>query len=363
MRRSLVPGVRVVLCLLALLAAMPAAADYSRDFSWDRDRLVVDNMIGRVDVKASADGRFRMTVNVRGADAAEGVLELLETGDEGGSLLIRFPVDEHEDYVYPALGDGRSMISYRTPGDHGGSWLRRIFSGGGDRISVRGAGRGLEVWADVTIEAPADARLKVRIGVGEIVADGVRSDLDLDTHSGPVTVADVQGRLRADTGSGEVRATRVDGDVNIDTGSGDVGLTGCRGDGILVDTGSGGVTITDAVCRKLDVDTGSGGVEARGVAADAARIDTGSGDVVLELTRLGDGRFLVDTGSGDIDLILPADASATIDADTGSGGVHNELVGAMVERMDRNEMRLVVGDGGARITLDAGSGSVTVSRK
>jgi DUF4097 and DUF4098 domain-containing protein YvlB len=116
-------------------------------------------------------------------------------------------------------------------------------------------------------------------------------------------------------------------------------------------------------CQYMLIDTGSGAVEASQVSADKAKIDTGSGSVFLHLERMGTGRFVIDTGSGSIELILPADASAEITADTGSGTVRNKVEGANVSVAARDELKMTIGDGEARVILDAGSGSITVLQK
>jgi len=102
-------------------------------------------------------------------------------------------------------------------------------------------------------------------------------------------------------------------------------------------------------------------VKARRIGADKAKIDTGSGSAELNLDRMGDGEFIIDTGSGSIKLVLPEGASARITADTGSGKVHNEIAGAKIRHKERDEIDMTVGDGDAKVTLDAGSGSITIS--
>jgi hypothetical protein len=58
--------------------------------------------------------------------------------------------------------------------------------------------------------------------------------------------------------------------------------------------------------------------------------------------------------------VLPAGASARVTADTGSGRIHNEVAGSVVRLRERDELEMVVGAGDARVSLDAGSGSVTI---
>jgi hypothetical protein len=335
------------LILFTLLASAALATEFEKEFTFEGKELLVSSMIGKIEVVAGSSDDFRVLVSVQGKDAEEGLLEFI-TEDGGKNVLaIKFPLDDHTKYVYPALGRNSSTtITFRDEGDHGGSWLKKVFSGfSGKKITVKGKGNGMELWADVTIEVPARRILEVRHGVGEIQAAGLKADLNLDTHSGPISVENLEGDLLADTGSGRVAALNVEGNVNIDTGSGRVQVSHCRGSEVLVDTGSGSVEVEMVSCEYLLVDTGSGGVEAQGIEADKARIDTGSGSVFLQLDRMGDGRFVIDTGSGGIELVLPADASARITADTGSGSVRNKVAGADVTVAERDELSRCPGAG------------------
>ncbi len=356
------PGFAAAAGLILLLAAGTALGDdVTRTFRFDGETLELADMIGAVEVTAATGDAFEVTVHVQGKDAAEDVLQFAEEQGGDAKLAIRFPLDDHSRYVYPALGQGKTTIHFRDEDSHETSWLKKVFGQfEGKKITVSGDGRGLELWADVTVAVPRGGSLTVRHGVGRIGADGVRGDLDLDTHTGGIMVTDLEGDLRADTGSGSVVVAGVRGDVLADTGSGGVGLTDVKGDKIHVDTGSGMVKVDKATCRDLYVDTGSGGVRARNIDTDQAKIDTGSGGVTLSLDRMGEGRFLVDTGSGSINFELPTDASATISADTGSGSIHADVAGARIVHKENSELQMVVGDGKARVTLDAGSGGITI---
>ena len=352
------------LIVFTLLAGAALAAEFEKEFTFDGKELLISNMIGAIKIKEGSSDAFQVLVSVRGEDASEGLLDFI-IHEDGNALAIKFPLDEHTKYTYPPLGRNSSTsIHFRDDDDHDGSWLKKVFSGfGGKKITVKGKGNGLEMWADVTIEVPARHILEVRHGVGEIQASGLEADLTLDTHSGPISVENLQGDLLADTGSGRVAALNVDGEVNIDTGSGSVRVGNCSGSEVKVDTGSGSVEAEKIDCKYMLIDTGSGRVEARAIKADKAKIDTGSGSVVLQLDRMGDGRFVIDTGSGSIELILPGDASARIMADTGSGSVRNKVDGADVTVAARDELEMTVGSGKARVTLDAGSGSITVRQE
>lgn len=357
------PGRFLLLAILAaLLASTAAAGEFERTFTFDSKEMKVGNMIGEVAIVQAAGDEFRVTANVRGKDASEELLVFVTSEGSKGELVVAFPIDDHRKYVYPALGPNRkSTMSFNNDDAQESSWLKKVFSGmSGKKITVRGDGNGLEVWADLTIEVPAGRVLIVKHGVGTIGATDLRADLDLDISSGSITSQNIEGDFSADTGSGSVQASGIQGNVNVDTGSGDVDLAQITGQKVLVDTGSGSVVVAEIACTELNVDTGSGQVKARTVGADQATIDTGSGSVHLQLDRMGAGKFLIDTGSGGITLTLPEDASARISADTGSGGIDNQITGGVIKSKDRHELEMTVGEGEARVILDAGSGSITI---
>ena len=360
-------SVAILLVVIALLPTLLApvrahGAEVTRDFTFAAGNLDVTNLIGAIDVRQGAGDQFRVTVNLRGDDMTADLVKLVE---DKGALEIRFPLEQHSTYVYPALGRNSSTTTTMHEPDKGErSWLRRTFGMlAGKRVTVRGKGSGLEAWADVTIEVPAGSSLTVRNTVGNVSALDLKADLDLQTSTGGMDIRGIQGSLVLDTGSGDVAVVGVDGDLDVDTGSGHVELSDCRGQAAKLDTGSGSVKVNGLRVATLSVDTGSGDVTVKAVAADEATIDTGSGNVDIEIERMGEGRFLLDTGSGDVDLALPAGASARITADTGSGGVDSRVPGHDFEKLDDGRRRLILGEGAAEVRMDTGSGSVTVSQR
>ncbi len=359
--------VRIVVLTVLLMAATTSfsmASEFQRNFKFEGQEFELTNLVGEIIVLPAPGSHFIVEVAVHGEDADESLMNFSSSEGRQSNLAVKFPVDEHKKYVYPPMGKRSSAtIYFKEDNPQEKSWLRKIFSGfSGEKIKVEGSGRGLEMWADVTIMVPEGGSLVVVNGVGKISASDIKADLNLDISSGSILANSIEGKFIADTGSGEVIARNITGDANLDTGSGSVEVDGFKGNHLLIDTGSGQVTVKRVVCEKLDIDTGSGGVEARQVATDQAVIDTGSGSVVLQLDRMGTGEFEVDTGSGSIDLILPENASATIVADTGSGDIDVELSGAMIKSKDDDRVELVIGSGKAKVELDTGSGSIEISQ-
>ncbi len=342
---------RLALLLLTTLtlAATTAAAEFERQYAFTAERFEVRNLIGQVTLEPSATSRWEVVVAVRGRDAdPERIgVELVRGGKV--ELVVAFPPEQHA-YVYPRLGpDGETSISGFDAEPVSGFWdtlVHVIRNGlGSDRITVRGAGEGLEVWADVTVRVPAGRSTTAALGVGALRAAGLEGEAILDTHAAAIGVTGHTGRLLCDTGSGAVT------------------VTDHRGGELTVDTGSGPVAIERSQSTKLLVDTGSGDVDARAIAADRVLIDTGSGDVRLDLARLGAGRSQIDTGSGDVGVQLPAAADLTISVDTGSGAITADLPDAAVVQREQGELRLRLGGGTGRLHVDTGSGDVTLAHR
>jgi hypothetical protein len=359
MSRQSIPALFLALVIL-LLPPTGARADFQEEKTFSTDRLVLVDLLGQVRVVGHEGDDFRVEVAVRGRDADPERVRI-ETEESGGEsrLLVRFPVDEERDYVYPELGRGSRTEFRFDPDDEGGSWLSKLFDHS-SRIRVRGSGDGLEVWADVTVHVPEGAEVEVYLGCGAVDARDAVADLRLDTHAGSVAARRIQGDVLVDTGSGSVEAEEIRGRLTVDTGSGSVEIQDVEGDAVEVDTGSGSVRCAAIRCRELVVDTGSGGVRAHELSADEVSIDTGSGGIELELTTMGTGDFELDTGSGGIELTLPREASADLEAETGSGRIRVDLEGARIDRMERDYVRLRLGDGAARIHLDTGSGGIRI---
>jgi len=334
------------LSLTFLLLAAPALAGFTEEFSFDASTLTVGNLIGQVQVEGHSGSDFEVVVEVDGDDAERDLIRFERNEGRDAELFLVFPVEEHQRYVYPAIGRGRTQIRLRHHDGRKSNWLDALLGGGrGEKIEVRGGGRGLEMWADVTIRVPAGKELVVFHGVGEAEAQDVDGDLTLDVSSGSVLARGIQGHTLLDTGSGHVE------------------LMDCKADLITVDTGSGHVRLDAVDCLELAVDTGSGGVDGRNVATDRAMVDTGSGSVDLDLVRMGDGPYEIDTGSGGITFEMPEDASAEVMAECSSGRVSVDVRDAVMHHQRRDEAEFEVGNGDARVTLSTGSGGIRVRQR
>lgn len=341
----------------SLVLASPASAQ--QEWSFEGDRLLVTNMIGEVTVRGHDGDRIIVRAQPGGEDADLIRFEVKHNG--AAEFHAIYPLDQSLEYSYPRRGGGSSSFHVEDWRDES-SFLEQLFSmiSGRDRVRISGRGDGLEAWTDLEVLVPRGVASRIRVAVGEIRASDVEGDVDLDTHSGSVNASNIGGNARIDTGSGSVDVRMVRGALDVDTGSGSVEAADIEGESIFIDTGSGSVRLDRAKAREVEIDTGSGSVRTSDIDAEMTRVDTGSGSVTLDLVRLSSGDHEVDTGSGRVTVMLPADASVRIRAETGSGGIDLDVPAARLRRMSRDEVELEIGEGRANLTIDTGSGGVSI---
>ncbi|TPW17630.1 MAG: hypothetical protein FD129_300 [bacterium] len=335
----------------AALGILFAVAAQAETRSFTGSKLRIHNLIGRATVVAGSGPGFQVDIARGGKDGAE--LEIVTEKDGDTEVLrLRYKGDR---FVYPALGFGsNSTISINADGTFGGSNILNRKT-----VKVSGGGSGTEAWADLKIQVPKDAGLKLYNAIGRVNAEDVTGDLDIDTASGDVEVRGVTGDIGVDVGSGDVEIAGSTGNVGVDTGSGDVILSDLQSGQVDADTGSGDVDGHRITCDQLSVDTGSGDIAIEDIKVNQIACDTGSGSILVSIRGdLDGGNF--DTGSGDVTLEVGPDLGASLDIETGSGSIDIDTPHD-ASRVRRDEFRGTVGDGKGTVVIETGSGDVLVT--
>jgi lia operon protein LiaG len=346
---------RTALLLAGAALALPVSllpAQNPERFTIGGDRVAIYDLAGAITVAAGTGSDVVVEVTRRGPDASR---LRMETSPIRGVETFRV--------VYPA---DRIVFAERNWNFRTEMYVREDGTFGGDhngdrgrRVRIVSEGDGLEAHANLRVLIPAGKTVSVNIGVGSLDASNVDGDITLDASAANITAEGMRGSLLMDTGSGNVTATNVQGtELNIDTGSGDVRVTGSNSADVTIDTGSGNVTGTNVTATDLSVDTGSGNIELNGVRATTLRMDTGSGDVEVALLSDTD-NIIVDTGSGNVTIAVPSGFGSTVNLSTSSGDVDTELE-IQVTRRGRQHLVGRIGDGQGRMTIETGSGNVTL---
>ena len=151
-----------------------------------------------------------------------------------------------------------------------------------------------------------------------------RTNADIHTGDGAISIRGVSGELRLRTGDGQIEGDALDGSLKADTGDGHVRVRG-RLDNLTIHTGDGGV--------EADVLPGS-------KMAMGWRIETGDGAVTVRLPRDFGAELDVHTGDGHVSVDFPLTASFS-------------------EKRD-HEVRGRINGGGSAFSIRSGDGSIQV---
>lgn len=172
-----------------------------------------------------------------------------------------------------------------------------------------------------------------------VVSVPARSDLDLRTSNGAVTVADVAGSIDVRTSNGGVTLADAKEGANVRTSNGSIEVAG------------GGL---------LDVETSNGRLTVYGTEA-TVRAVTSNADVTFEGTFSGGAQGL-QTSNAPITVRLPASASFGLDASTSNSsitvdGFEIRTTGAATD----DTLQGTVGSGGPSIVLRTSNAAIVVS--
>ena len=182
---------------------------------------------------------------------------------------------------------------------------------------------------DFNITLPRYAEVKVEVGSGNVIIQGVKSQMKIVSGVGNVAITDARKEIEVRTGSGN---------VNVSYGIDGFGKTDIK-------TGSGNVSVVDAG-SSVAIKTDNGLVEVK------QRVLPAKENIDIK------------TNVGNITLRLARDVNATVQAETKAGNIAN---GANWERKKKkvsaligDEAKLVLGKGFANIKLVATTGSIRV---
>jgi Toastrack DUF4097 len=165
------------------------------------------------------------------------------------------------------------------------------------------------------------------------------------------------------TGDGSILVERVDGRLELRSGDGTIKAVETAGD-LVAESGDGTIQVDD-VTGRVAVRTDDGSLRVSGTPT-ALHARSGDGSVVLRIRRGASMSedWVVTTGDGSISAELPSDFSAEIEADPGSDGRARcdlTLANASGGTRDQRVLRGRLGDGGHRLTLRTGDGTIRLS--
>ena len=203
-----------------------------------------------------------------------------------------------------------------------------------------------------------DAILDIKVPAG--------ASLDINTVSADIDVQGVRGSQRLEAVSGDVTTAAYGEQLDVRTISGDAVVNGTGGNArVEVESVSGDVTVR-GVDGELEAQSVSGNVELDLGTATRLQLETVSGNLKASLTLADAARFDAESVSGDVDVRFAKPVNGEFEFETFSGNIEN-CFGPKAERKSKyapgTELRFTQGSGGARVSIDTLSGTISVCDK
>lgn len=257
----------------------------------------------------AAEATFERNFNINGQ------LDLSVSNGSGNVHLVRSSGNQIHIYGRVRSGWGGSedrvrQIAEHPPVEQTGNIVRiGAHHGSYNNVSI-----------DYEIQAPANARLELSCGSGNINDEGVGVNARLETGSGNIVAKGVQGGFSVEAGSGNIYVEQFgEGQVRAEAGSGTLELHNIRG-GMKAETGSGTIRIS-------------------GTPTAAWRIEAGSGTVEVAL----------------------GNNPATLDLEAGSGSIRVNRAFSQQTSSERHHVAGQLNGGGPLVHIETGSGSIRIN--
>lgn len=255
----------------------------------------------------------------------------------------RFPIDP-DAYVKVFVQNG----SVRVTG-----WARdsiavtgtvprgELFAGGEGRNAKLGVWRNDAATAGsarLDVRVPASATVWVKSESADVQVDGLAAGIDVYSVTGNVRIEGEPGPVYAESMGGRIEIAADAPSVRAKSAAGDVEMRGRT--------------------RDLTLSSVSGSIRVETPGPLRARLETVGGAVRWNGGVERGGALDVVTHDGPVELTLPPEADADIEADTIDGSI--TLVRNGGSRMATRTFDVVLGAGGARVTVRTFSGDVTL---
>lgn len=168
--------------------------------------------------------------------------------------------------------------------------------------------------------------------------------------------------------------------INIETVSGEISIDKLEADNFKVHTTSGDVNINSIVASVTDFSSVSGTINIKELFSKNNELKTTSGDIKVEkvtgdiransvsgsitaLYKEFDNEIEARTVSGDVDLSLPQGSEFKVDFSTTSGELENDFPLVITGKVDKRDVKGIVGNGQKTIQIKTTSGDAAINKR
>lgn len=207
----------------------------------------------------------------------------------------------------------------------------------------------------LVITVPREMSCNVSSSGGGLRISGVEGSHNFTSSGGGIHLENTAGTTKASSSGGRVAATNHNGDINLSSSGGGVSIDGAHGS-VYAHSSGGGVHLNDI---HGDVDAGSsgGGVTVNGEAGSVKARSSG-GSVHINISGLSKELNLESSGGG-VDATIQNGDKLGLNLDLSSQKVNIELHN-FSGRVEKNNVRGTLNNGGIPVHMHASGGNVTV---
>lgn len=229
------------------------------------------------------------------------------------------------------------------------------------KLDISGGGHALTI----EVQYPDQRNLNIDKGSRLILKVPRGCELEVESVSAAITVADVAGKVSAESVSGNVTVRGAPSDLEIETVSGEIDVEVA---GASMDLASvSGSILARGVSSDLEASTVSGEIEVIG-SGPIAQLETESvsGSMKVVATPAASARWDLSAHAGNIDLTVPSGVNARFAIGTFSGNIRDAFgheAARTNEYAPGSELTFTQGSGGAEIDIESFSGNVAINKK
>ena len=185
------------------------------------------------------------------------------------------------------------------------------------------------------------------------------TDLQLETHNGPVDIKNIDGDICATTHNGTIDTKNIEGDIVATTHNGQVKASDISGQ-IKLETHNGQID-GDVIFGDMDFKTHNGKIEGRDIAGNI-KFETHNGQVEAFFSEMAapDCKIEMKTYNGGLDLQTPPNYSAIVEVSTHNGSINTSLPVTVTGKLNKKNINGVLGQGKGTLKLETYNGSINI---
>jgi hypothetical protein len=323
---------------------------------WDKEPYQVQNFSGNIsnlEVKTSGGN-----ITVKGGQSGNAKVEVYIRSGNYKTNLSKSEIEKRltEDYELKMVQEGSALIISAKRKKNNNDWKNGLSISFAVYVPENTASNLTTSGGNISISALTGKQVFTTSG-GNLVCKELKGDIQGSTSGGNISIEDSRDNIRLTTSGGNITAENCSGNLTLSTSGGNLNLEEL--DGMIKASTSGGNVNGETIKGELKASTSGGNVDLEDLSG-SVDASTSGGSMNVEIKELGK-YVTLRNSSGRIELTLPSNKGVTLDI-RGSK-INTSLSGNFDGKIEDTRIRGTLYGGGIPVTVDAGSGRVSIEWK